>query len=91
MPGRGNGGRGNGGRGNAGRGQAGQEHGRGREANTGDPRDERVDELGDSPGRSASSPGHRKKAAGAQSARDFAPGRRDLGQPMDQDEGETLA
>ena len=30
---------------------------------------------GDGPGRSEDSPGHQKKAAGAQSARDFAPGR----------------
>ena len=36
------------------------------------------DELGrpDSPGRSEQSPGHLKKAAGARSARDFAPGHR---------------
>lgn len=31
----------------------------------------------DAPGRSESSPGHLKKDAGARSARDFAPGRRD--------------
>lgn len=31
----------------------------------------------ESPGRSADSPGHLKKAAGEQSARDFAPGRAD--------------
>ena len=30
---------------------------------------------GDGPGRSNDSPGHRKQDAGAQSARDFAPGR----------------
>lgn len=29
----------------------------------------------DGPGRSSSSPGHQKKAAGARSAREFAPGR----------------
>jgi hypothetical protein len=34
------------------------------------------DEVG-APGRSASSPGHLKRAAGEQSARDFAPGRSD--------------
>lgn len=34
-----------------------------------------TDDLDRGPGRSDDSPGHRKKAAGAQSARDFAPGR----------------
>ena len=37
-----------------------------------------TDDGGDTlirPGRSADSPGHRKRAAGAQSAREFAPGR----------------
>jgi hypothetical protein len=32
-------------------------------------------------GKSASSPGHLKKAAGAQSARDYAPGRQDSSAP----------
>ena len=30
--------------------------------------------LGETPGRAESSPGHRKKAAGVQSARDYTPG-----------------
>lgn len=77
MPGRGNGGRGNGAQGD----------GRGRDATTG----ERGDERGDWPGRPASSPGHLKKAAGAQLARDFAPGRRGRGEGTDQEGGETLA
>lgn len=54
-------------------------------------------DAGDERGRSGSSPGHLKKAAGARSARDFAPGRggRSPGSvgratPADQDEGETL-
>lgn len=34
-----------------------------------------TDRSGQQPGRSATSPGHLKKAAGAQSARDYAPGR----------------
>lgn len=85
MPGRGNVLRGKADRGASGRGP-GAEQGRGREASA----DELGGERGDSHGRSASSPGHLKKAAGVQSARDFAPGRRgDLERP-DQDEGETL-
>lgn len=40
----------------------------------------------DSPGRSEQSPGHLKKAAGAQSARDYAPGRRG----DDDDRGDDL-
>ena len=39
------------------------------------PSDRGPDGLDDGPGRSAASPGHLKKAAGAQRARDFAPGR----------------
>jgi hypothetical protein len=73
------------------------EQGRGHDKQAGGMPSGSVDDGG--PGRSASSPGHMKKAAGEQSARDFAPGRHgDAPGPMDrrgeqegdQPEGETL-
>jgi len=46
--------------------------------------------AGDGPGRSSSSPGHRKKAAGAKSAREFAPGRVvEIGSEADPGPGEA--
>lgn len=77
MPGRGNGGRNGGGHGGGhGHGMGGGPHGH-------QPEMDDLGQGGEEHGRSASSPGHLKQGAGAQSARDFAPGHR--GDPM----GET--
>jgi hypothetical protein len=46
---------------------------------------------GGGPGRSASSPGHLKQAAGAESSRDFAPGRSGVDRPSDAFEPEPRA